>query len=248
MKYLLILFSASIFVGSSFSAVAREASGDVPSFLLPSELKILPRPMQPGPLTYAGLANKEIAITIDDGPSPTGTPKVLKTLRDHGVKATFFLVGKNVQRYPELVKEILREGHSIANHSWNHPNFTKISASEAEAQILNTSKALDAIAREAGYEAQPFFRFPQGAGASNEALKNLLRKHGFANFHWAMSAHDSRTKDPQVALDTSIGMINKYKKGIFLMHETHPAGVGMLPYFLEELYRQGFKTVYFRAE
>jgi len=247
MKQLLALFLA--FACANISpAFAREASGPVPSFVLPSELRTLPQPMSPTALNRAGFANKEIAITIDDGPSPTGTPQVLKTLREHGVKATFFLVGKNAQRYPELVKDILREGHSIANHSWDHPNLTKISLEKAEAQITSTNAVLGKIASEAGYKAEPFFRFPEGAGASDATLKGLLRKHNMANFHWAMSAHDSRTKDPQVALDTSIGMIDKYKKGIFLMHETHPAGVGMLPYFPEELYRRGYKTIYFRAE
>ncbi|WP_051309147.1 polysaccharide deacetylase family protein [Desulfogranum japonicum] len=63
---------------------------------------------------------RDIALTFDDGPSPLSTPVVLKLLARHNLTATFFLIGKKAQQYPEIVKEILRQGHSIGNHSWNH--------------------------------------------------------------------------------------------------------------------------------
>ena len=70
---------------------------------------------------------KEIILTFDDGPTPGVTEKVLDTLRDNGIKGTFFVVGKNAQAYPALMKRILEEGHLVANHSLSHKNLTDTS-------------------------------------------------------------------------------------------------------------------------
>ncbi|MGZ3805879.1 MAG: hypothetical protein ACXVB4_16810, partial [Pseudobdellovibrionaceae bacterium] len=115
-------------------------------------------------------------------------------------------------------------------------------------EITSTQKVLETISAEVQIPLQPFFRFPTGAGASKPELKALLKDLHLANFYWSMSAHDSRTQDPNVALNTSIEMIDKYKKGIFLLHGIHPAGLKMLPYFLSELHNRGYKTIYFKAK
>ncbi len=223
-----------------------------------SEVKTIAHPISDSsPKTLGGLRKEqnEIAITVDDGPNPVTTPQILKIFRDYEVKATFFLVGENVKKYPELVKSILREGHSVANHSWSHQKMTSISLVEAAREIDSTSKALQEIVEEMQRNGetenaivQPFFRFPFGDGASDSNLIQLLRDRGLANFYWRMSAHDSRTSDPAVALKTSIEMIDKYQGGIFLMHETHPAGLAMLPQFLDELRRRRYKTFYFKVQ
>lgn len=154
-----------------------------------------------------------------------------------------------------MVKAILREGHSVANHTWNHPRMNSISLVDAALQIDSTQKVLNEIVEDMQRHGesenaviQPFFRFPFGDGASDQKLIQLLRDRGLAQFYWRMSAHDSRTNDPTVALNTSIEMIDKYKGGIFLMHETHPAGLAMLPQFLEELKRRRYKTFYFKIQ
>ena len=225
---------------------------------LTSEAQIIPYPItDSSPKTLGGLRKdqNEIAITVDDGPNPTTTPKILKIFRDYKIKATFFLVGANAQKYPEMVKAILREGHSVANHTWNHPQMTSLSLTDAALQIDSSAKVLNDIVEDMQRHGetenaviQPFFRFPYGDGASDEKLIQLLRDRGLANFYWRMSAHDSRTNDPAVALKTSIEMLDKFKGGIFLMHETHPAGLAMLPKFLDELSRRHYKTFYFRIQ
>lgn len=223
------------------------AEGPVGNFILRSELRTLPMPIKAAPLTYGGLKAKEIAITIDDGPDPVGTPAVLAILREHGVKATFFLQGVNVKRYPKLVLAILKDGHAVANHTWNHIDLSKASLEEMRSQIQRTDDVLRPIVEGAGYRVQPFFRFPFGAGANDASRQALLESLGLANFYWSMSAHDSRTKDPNECLNTAVGMIDKYKRGIFLMHDTHHVAVKMLPYFLEELFRRGYTTVHYEA-
>ncbi len=262
-----------------------KAAGEVGSFTLPSERRVLSQPMDPKPLTKAGMNENEIAITIDDGPSPENNAFVLETLRRHGVKAMFFVVGRRAITNPELIKNILREGHILASHTWTHPQMSKkaidqksserrcplditnpkkidkarVKSLSANEEIDCTEQILTRVVNElneedqknggtGSYRLQPFFRFPYGDGAKRESLQKLLSEHNLANFVWSMSAKDSETQDPNVALNTAVGMFEKYKSGLFLMHETHIAGVKALPYILSELHKRKYKTIYFEAE
>ena len=242
----------------AFTAMVLGASV-AQAFTLPSEVQYIPVSasqqtmtgvnISPAVLNYAGMKKGEIALTFDDGPNPNTTPRVLQILRDHGIKATFFLVGHNVERYPDLVKQILLEGHSVGNHTWTHKAIGKdMSIADARQEIIRTHQALTRIASEINKPIQPFFRFPEGFGAGQTEQQNMIRALGLGNFHWAMSAHDSRTTDPEVTLRTSIEMLDKYGRGIFLCHDTRPHTVEMLPRFLEELNRRGYKTIYFQAQ
>jgi peptidoglycan/xylan/chitin deacetylase (PgdA/CDA1 family) len=203
------------------------------------------------------MAKNEIAITIDDGPSAENNAVVLKILKDHGVTAMFFLVGKEVEKHPELVKNILRAGHPVGIHTWSHPNMPTLPIKAAEEQIDKTYTLLKSIAKELSkeekkddahaYRIQPFFRFPYGAGASALNMQKLLADRNLANFHWSMTTKDSETEDGDVALNTAVGMLTRYGHGVFLMHETHIAGVRSLPYFLQQLKDRNYQTIYFEA-
>ena len=83
-----------------------------------------------------------IAMTFDDGPSATLTPKLLDLLAAHHIKATFFVIGENVAEHPEIVARAAQEGHEIANHSWSHPNFGKMSDEGVRSQLQRTDDAI----------------------------------------------------------------------------------------------------------
>src|SRR5436309_14834522 len=83
-----------------------------------------------------------IAITFDDGPSATLTPKLLDILAAHHIKTTFFVIGENVVEHPEIVARAAREGHEIGNHSWSHPNFGKMSDEGVRGQVQRTDDAI----------------------------------------------------------------------------------------------------------
>jgi peptidoglycan/xylan/chitin deacetylase (PgdA/CDA1 family) len=83
-----------------------------------------------------------IAMTFDDGPSATLTPKLLDLLAAHHIKATFFVIGENVAEHPEIVARAAREGHEIGNHSWSHPNFGKMSDQAVRSQLQRTDDAI----------------------------------------------------------------------------------------------------------
>src|SRR5499427_6207100 len=83
-----------------------------------------------------------IAMTFDDGPSATLTPKLLDLLAAHHIKATFFVIGENAAEHPEIVARAAREGHEIGDHSWSHPNFGKMSDEIVRSQLQRTDDAI----------------------------------------------------------------------------------------------------------
>ncbi|MEI6819664.1 MAG: polysaccharide deacetylase family protein [Verrucomicrobiota bacterium] len=95
-----------------------------------------------GTVTHVATAENVVALTFDDGPDPVTTPALLKILAAHGAKATFFMLGENAARYPEVVEAVRADGHAIGNHSWNHPSFPLISKSNLAHQIRRCSHSL----------------------------------------------------------------------------------------------------------
>jgi peptidoglycan/xylan/chitin deacetylase (PgdA/CDA1 family) len=83
------------------------------------------------------------ALTFDDGPDPVFTPRLLNVLKRYHAQATFFMVGENAQRYPEIVRQVVHDGHTIANHSWDHPSFPLIKGYERRIQLRRCSSILD---------------------------------------------------------------------------------------------------------
>ena len=95
-----------------------------------------------GTITHVVTVKPYIALTFDDGPDPELTPKVLEILDKYNALGTFFMVGRNAEKYPQIVKQVAQEGHIICNHSWDHPNFPEVSSDERKRQIKKCSKVL----------------------------------------------------------------------------------------------------------
>jgi peptidoglycan-N-acetylglucosamine deacetylase len=101
----------------------------------------------------------ELALTFDDGPNPTWTPRLLDILAAHNAHATFFMVGKFAQAEPALVRRIANAGHLIGNHTWSHPNLAQISSQRIREELTRTRDMLEQLT---GKPVQ-FFRPPYGA-------------------------------------------------------------------------------------
>ncbi|MBO1416020.1 polysaccharide deacetylase family protein [Streptomyces sp. FH025] len=86
--------------------------------------------------------SKVVYLTFDDGPSPAYTPRILSILSRYGVRATFFEVGENVAAHPSLTAQVARQGHSVQNHSWSHPDLRRLSPSGINSQVVNTDRAI----------------------------------------------------------------------------------------------------------
>jgi len=157
---------------------------------------------------------KVIYLTFDDGPVPVVTPDVLKILADYNAKATFFMVGENAHRYPEIVEQIIAEGHGVGNHTYNHLNGTKNSDINYYRNII---KAKD-------YVKSSLFRPPYGRIRPRQIQE--IKKH-FQIVLWSVLSGDFDVKiSPQKCLNN---VIKNTKSGsIIVFHDSLKAQDRML--------------------
>jgi peptidoglycan/xylan/chitin deacetylase (PgdA/CDA1 family) len=95
-----------------------------------------------GTITHVDTTDNVVSLTFDDGPDPHITPEILKLLKNHKAKATFFMLGKNARRYPHIVKQVFEGGHAIGNHSYDHPSFSLITSRERRSQLRDCQSAI----------------------------------------------------------------------------------------------------------
>jgi peptidoglycan/xylan/chitin deacetylase (PgdA/CDA1 family) len=126
----------------------------------------------------------ELALTFDDGPNPAWTPRLLDTLAGHGVRATFFLVGRYAQSEPELVRRIADAGHVIANHSWTHPNLALAPSAKVREELARTSDVLQQITGQRVRLFRPPF------GARRPAVFRIARELGLMPVLWNAMTND----------------------------------------------------------
>lgn len=131
-----------------------------------------------------GPQSKVIALTFDDVPDPRFTPQLLDVLKAYHVKATFFVVGSRAQKHPALVKRMIREGHAVGNHSYNHPQFVKLNMHDFRAQIIQTENIIQTLA---GYKPK-LIRPPYG-DISEPQLK-WAKYHGYKLVNWNVDSLD----------------------------------------------------------
>jgi peptidoglycan/xylan/chitin deacetylase (PgdA/CDA1 family) len=136
------------------------------------------------PLYYLDEGPKVIALTIDDGPSPVYTPQVLAILREHGVTATFSMIGKSVTYYPAIAKQVAEAGHAVINHTWDHANLTSLSAAAQRTEIARASEAIHAAT---GVRPR-MFRAPYGAWSPG-VLKRCS-EDGLIPLDWSVDPRD----------------------------------------------------------
>lgn len=193
------------------------------------------------------LADKEVVLTFDDGPFPATTTKVLAALASECVQATFFLIGRNAEANPAIVKRIAAAGHSIGHHTWSHRPLDKISQPQAieeiDRGIAADEQALHGAARRA--PSTPFFRFP--GFASTPALLTGLQSRRIAVFGADLWASDWEPMSPEQQLQLLTERLKHAGKGIILLHDTKAQTARMLPAFLQYLKRNDYKVVHLAA-
>ena len=125
-----------------------------------------------------------IHLTFDDGPHPATTPHLLKLLDEFGVRATFFLIGSNCKRYPELVRAIHDAGHIIGNHTYNHLPMMFMSTSLIEKEIVGTQEIIEEITGEAPHIFRPPF------GLMDHRAGKILQERGLTPVYWGSAPED----------------------------------------------------------
>ncbi len=190
------------------------------------------------------LRDRELVLTFDDGPWPGTTPKVLDALKSECVRATFFLLGRNVAANPQFARRALAEGHTIAHHSYSHPLLDRMPIAKAEAEV-DRGIAADEFAvygERRSAPRTPFFRFP--GFASNRALLDRMNERGLVVFGADVWASDWVPMGPEQELRLILSRIEKVGRGIVLFHDTKKQTAQMLPAFLRELGRRGYSIVH----
>jgi peptidoglycan/xylan/chitin deacetylase (PgdA/CDA1 family) len=158
---------------------------------------ILPSAQAFGPaVTSFSTGRREVWLTIDDGPDPASTPRVLELLSTHGARATFFLVGAQIEKHPELARRIAAQGHAIGNHTQSHPStsFWRASPRQIASEIDRCVAAL--LLANAPFE--HYFRPP--VGVRNPFLDPQLSARGLDLVLWNARGFDGGGRDPKEAL------------------------------------------------
>jgi peptidoglycan/xylan/chitin deacetylase (PgdA/CDA1 family) len=177
-----------------------------------------------------------IAMTFDDGPSATLTPKLLDLLAIHHIKATFFVIGENVAEHPEIVARAAREGHEIASHSWSHPNLAKMSQESVRNQLQRTD---DAIKSAIG-KSPTLLRPPYGSITEREK-RWIHDEFGYDIILWDVDPLDWKRPGPAVVRNR---ILKETRPGsIVLSHDIHPGTIEAMPSTFDELEAKGFKFV-----
>ncbi|NML25832.1 polysaccharide deacetylase family protein [Zoogloea dura] len=205
---------------------------------------LLPRSRLLGPnLTHLPAGSNEIVISIDDGPDPEVTPRVLDQLAAADARATFFCIGRRAASHPALVRDIVAAGHTIENHSEHH--WKRFSTLGPGAMAREIAAAQDTLGRLAGRQPR-YFRAP--AGLRNPFLDPILARLDLRLASWTRRAYDTRTGDPQRVLSRLCSGLGG--GDILLLHDGNaartPAGrpviLEVLPTLLARIRDAGLST------
>ncbi|MCY3898293.1 MAG: polysaccharide deacetylase family protein [Caldilineaceae bacterium] len=171
-----------------------------------------------------------VALTFDDGPS-FYTEGLLDTLKEHNVKATFFVLGTQVRIQSETVQRMFREGHQIGNHTWDHPNLTRMSDDQIREQLQQTDNLIAQIIG----ESTPFMRPPYGAYNDN-----VLAASGLPIIFWSVDPLDWKDRD---AATVAARIVDAPAGAIILSHDIHKSTVDAVPAIITALKSRGIHMV-----
>lgn len=179
---------------------------------------------------------KRVALTFDDGPHPEMTRRFLALLAEKNVKATFFLLGPNVEKNPDIVKEIVESGHEVGNHSWNHPVLNKLTPEKIREQLEKTSQAItDASGAQVRLVRPPY-------GSVNKKVEDICDSLGAKIICWSIDTDDWRKTT------TKEKMVETVKKNIrdgaiILMHDRFEKSYETTAEVIDALRAEGYEFV-----
>ena len=183
----------------------------------------------------------KVALTFDDGPDSIYTGQVLDALKQHGIPATFFLIGRNANEYPQVVQRIFEDGHVIGNHSWSHPRLTRVGPEQLQQEIRDTEKELQNIT---GHQTT-LMRPPYGE--INRETLIQLKDMGYKAINWSVDSVDWRDADVDQILINTLPDVGD--GSIILMHSAGGKGqdfsatVAALPELIYTLQVHGYEFV-----
>jgi len=191
------------------------------------------------------LRDKEVVLTFDDGPWPVNTPSVLKTLAEECTKAIFFPIGKHATYYPEILKHVAAEGHTIGSHTWSHANLNNKKMTD-EQRKEEIEKGFSAVKWALGTAPSPLFRFP--ALQHPPTMVTYLGERNISIWSCDLDSFDFKASKPEKIVDTVMHKLDKNGKGIILMHDFQKHTGEALPELMKRLKAGGYKVVQVKAK
>jgi len=177
-----------------------------------------------------------IALTFDDGPHPSNTPRLLDILKERNVKATFYVVATNARAYPEIMRRIIAEGHEIGNHTVTHGNLAKMSAAGVRKELTEAHESIVATTGVAPRTMRP----PYGAITSSQK-KWIRQEFGYPSIMWSVDPED--WKKPGSSVVTSRLVKGASPGGILLVHDIHVPTIDAIPSAVDQLLAKGYQFV-----
>jgi len=190
-------------------------------------------------------SQKLVAVTFDDGPSPVWTPQILEALKQSGIKATFFMIGEQVLKYPDIARRVVAEGHEIGNHSFDHHVLLYYTNDELEKEIIRAEEAIEVVT---GVTTR-YFRPPKAWLTDKE--KQKIRQMGYKVILWSLNSKDWVTFDDKYIIRY---LVKRTRPGdIILFHDSggvfsieggdRHETVLTIPRLVEKLKEKGYKFV-----
>ena len=177
-------------------------------------------------------APRYVALTFDDGPRPGSTERLLAGLRDRGARATFFLIGEQVQIYPELVQMIGAEGHQVGNHTWGHVSLQGLDTAKSLAEVKRTDALLQKILGPGAYWVRP----PYG-----RVDKSVLQQLSVPVIKWSVDPRDWESRNTQAVVDAVMETVTD--GSIILLHDIYETSVEAALELIDLLEPQGYRFV-----
>jgi peptidoglycan-N-acetylglucosamine deacetylase len=191
---------------------------------------------KPATYTQVRVDQPYIAMTFDDGPSSANTPRLLEILKQRNIKATFFLIGQNAASNPDIVRQILADGHEVGNHSWTHPQLSKLSDERVTTEI---NKTQDAIKDASGFT-PTLLRPPYGAITARQR-EWIESQFGLSIILWSVDPFDWKRPGASVITQRILSQVRP--GAIILSHDIHKQTVDAMPATLDGLIAKGYKFV-----
>jgi peptidoglycan/xylan/chitin deacetylase (PgdA/CDA1 family) len=183
---------------------------------------------------------KVVALTYDDGPHPVYTRQILDILDKYHVKATFFMIGRLMDRYPDVVKDVLKRGDVIANHTYTHPSNIE---ADTSAQVIRELEQCEQVVERMTGKRAYFFRPPRGL--IDSTVFSIARDEGYRTILWTVCADHHDAPTPELMAERVL-RLNR-PGGIILAHDgSFPSrwkDVAATPLIIERLQKQGYRFV-----
>jgi peptidoglycan-N-acetylglucosamine deacetylase len=220
-----------VLIWSAYSAAAAQDSAL-------TESSPTPNPPSTEKITFSevNVDGPYIAMTFDDGPHATNTPKLLEMAAERHIKLTFFVIGECVAQNPDVLRREVAEGHEIGNHSWSHPNLAKLSDEGLRTQLRRTE---DIIVKTAGIKPK-LMRPPYGELTKRQRIL-VNHEFGYKVILWDVDPLDWKRPGSDIVAQRIIA--GARPGSIILSHDIHPPTIAAMPQVFDALLAKGFKFV-----